>query len=80
MMGSTMRCIPNQAYRYWLELVKSFSLIKSVKMGISNKLLVNFPSMDVSNLSESLRSGVADFRILPIFRITMRPKGGAVGV
>ena len=35
-------------------------------MGGATKLLVNFPFMEVSSLSESLRFGVADIRLFLI--------------
>ena len=63
-----------------MELLESFPLITAVKMGGATKLLVKFPSMEVSNLLKYTRSGVADFCIFPILGITLRPYGGAVVV
>ena len=63
-----------------MELLEIFSLSKLVKMGGVTRLLVNFLSMEVSNLSESMRSGVANFHILPIFGLTLMPQGGVVVV
>ena len=47
-------------------------------MGDTTRLLVNYPSMEVSNLLDFLKSGVADCRISSIFGITLRPQGGEV--
>ena len=47
-------------------------------MGSATRLLVNFHSMEVSNLLDLLRSGVADCLLLQIYRTTLRPQGGAV--
>ena len=49
-----------------------------MKMGSATRLLVNCPSMEVSNLLDFLKYEVADFRILSIFGLTLRPQSGAV--
>ena len=61
-----------------MELLDSLSLITSVKMGGATKLLVNFPSMEVSNLSESLRYGVADCLLFPTPGLQIDSAGRAV--
>ena len=49
-----------------------------MKMGGATILLVNFPSMEVSNLSDFIKYGVADFRISSILRLTLRLQCGVV--
>ena len=61
-----------------MELLESLSLKTSVKMGGATKLLVNFSSMEVSNLSESLRFGVADCLLFPIPGLHIALEDGAV--
>ena len=47
-------------------------------MGGATEILVNFPSMEASNLSDFLIFGEADFRLLPIPGLLKSSSGGAV--
>ena len=65
-------------YRSWMELSESLSLITSVKMGGATRLLVNCRSMEMSNILDFLKYGVADCHILSISGLKLSPQGGAV--
>ena len=51
-----------------------------MKIGGAIILLVNFQSMEVSNLLDFPKYGVLDCRISSIFAFTLRPQVGAVVV
>ena len=76
--GSVVRFIQKRMQRYWLELLESLPPNISVKMGSTFRLLVNCRSMEVSNLLEFLKYGVADCLILSISELTLGPHGGTV--
>ena len=61
-----------------MELSDSLSHINSMKMGCATRLLVNCPSIEVSNLLDFLKYGVTDCRILSIFGLALRQQGGAL--
>ena len=61
-----------------MKLLESLSHNTSVKMGGATRLLVNCPSMEVSNLLDFIKYELADFRILSIFGLALRPQGGSV--
>ena len=75
---SVTRCIPTRALRCQLELLDFFSLNSSVKMGGKTKLLVKFPSIEVSNLLEYLIFGEVDCLLFPIPRLPRSSVGGEV--
>ena len=76
--GSVTRCIPTWEYKSQLYLLDSLLLYTSAKMGCTTKLLLNFPSIKVSNLSDTLRFGEASFRLFPIPGLLISSAGGAV--
>ena len=47
-------------------------------MGGTSRLLVKYLSMEVSNVLDFLKYGVADCRILSIYGLVLRPQGGEV--
>ena len=49
-----------------------------MKISVETRLLENFSSMAASNLLDFLKSGVADFHILSIFGLMLRPQCGAL--
>ena len=78
LMGSADRFIRQRVYISQMDLSDILSQITPVKMGGETRLLVKFWWMEVYNLLDFFKSGIADFRILSIYGITLRLQVGGV--
>ena len=76
--GSLVRCIHTRTFKSRMGLLEILAPNNSVKMRGATKLLVNFPSMQVSNVSEFMRFGIADCHVFPIPGILIYSAGGEV--